>query len=64
MSSQARWTTVDRYLEGQLLPDDPDLARALASTTAAGLPQIQVSPRHGRMRFLFARLLGAWRLRS
>jgi len=62
MSTPEQWTAVDRYLEGQLLPDDPDLARALASTTAAGLPQIQVSPMHGRMLYLFARLLGAFRI--
>lgn len=62
MSTPEQWTAVDRYLEGRLLPDDPDLARALDSTTRAGMPQIQVSPLHGRMLYLFARLLGAYRV--
>lgn len=62
MSTPEQWTAVDRCLEGWLLPEDPDLARALASTTAAGMPQIQVSPLHGRMLYLFTRLLGAYRV--
>jgi hypothetical protein len=37
-----RWTQVDHYLAGLLLPDDPVLRDAVAASDAAGLPAIQV----------------------
>jgi predicted O-methyltransferase YrrM len=57
--SQARWTDVDSYLSGLLLPEDPALAAALETSTARGLPAIQVSPLQGRFLWLLARAQGA-----
>jgi predicted O-methyltransferase YrrM len=42
--SADRWTAVDRYVTGLLLPQDPDLDAALAANAAAGLPAHDVSP--------------------
>jgi predicted O-methyltransferase YrrM len=53
------WAAVDRYLTDQLLPCDPALDAALAESTAAGLPAINVSPPQGRLLHLLARLQGA-----
>ncbi|HET9950319.1 MAG TPA: O-methyltransferase [Candidatus Eisenbacteria bacterium] len=50
---------IDRYLAGLLAPHDDALAAALASSTAAGLPEIQVSPTHGKLLHLLARLRNA-----
>lgn len=57
--SQETWTSVDRYLADLLLPPDPALDAALASSAAAGLPPIQVSALQGRLLHLFARMVGA-----
>jgi predicted O-methyltransferase YrrM len=43
-----RWTEVDGYLAGRLLPDDPMLHDAVAASDAAGLPAIQISPLQGQ----------------
>jgi predicted O-methyltransferase YrrM len=57
-----RWTAVDDYLGGLVLGPDPDLEAALDAASAAGLPQIQVSPPQGRMLTLLARMMGARRV--
>jgi len=57
--SQDRWTQVDEYLCGLLLPADPALEAALESSTARGLPAIQVSALQGRLLWLLARAQGA-----
>ena len=57
--SQERWTQVDEYLCGLLLPDDPALEAALRASTARGLPAIQVSALQGRLLWLLARAQGA-----
>jgi predicted O-methyltransferase YrrM len=57
-----RWTAVDEYIGGNLLGDDPVLAAALAANAAAGLPDIDVSPAHGRLLQLMARMMGARRI--
>lgn len=57
-----RWTAVDRYIGDQLLGVDPVLADTLAANTAAGLPDIDVSPAQGRMLHLLARMAGARRI--
>ncbi|MDQ3348185.1 MAG: O-methyltransferase [Acidobacteriota bacterium] len=57
--SDDTWTRVDRYLAGQLLPDDPILSAALQASDAAGLPAISVSPTQGKLLQMLARLCGA-----
>src|SRR5579859_5720034 len=54
-----RWTAVDEYLAGLLLPSDPVLEQALADSRAAGLPAINVAPVQGRLLQLLARMAGA-----
>jgi predicted O-methyltransferase YrrM len=56
------WAEVDRYLVGQLIPDDPVLDSALAASRAAGLPEINVAPNQGKLLQLLARLHGAKRI--
>ncbi len=54
-----RWTAVDAYLAGLLIPGDPALENALESSAAAGLPPIHVPPNQGKFLQLLARMLGA-----
>ena len=60
--TQATWSAVDRYLAGLFVPHDPALDAALAASAAAGLPAINVSPTHGKLLHLLARLRGARRI--
>ena len=53
------WTSVDRYLTDQLVPADPALDAALATSASAGLPDIAVSPNHGKLLHLIAKIQGA-----
>src|SRR5262245_4871513 len=57
--TDARWTTVDRYLAEALAPPDEALAAALEANAAAGLPAIDVSPIEGKLLHLLARIRGA-----
>ena len=57
--SEAQWTAVDDYIASLFSPADPALPGALATTAAAGLPSISVSPNQGKLLFLLARLQGA-----
>ncbi|MEX0590373.1 MAG: O-methyltransferase [Xanthobacteraceae bacterium] len=57
--SQARWNEVEGYFIEHLVPPDPALDAALASSDAAGLPAINVAPTHGKLLHLLARLQGA-----
>ncbi len=57
--TQAQWTAVDAYFSDQLVPRDPDLVAALAASSKAGLPPINVSPNQGRLLHLLARIRGA-----
>jgi len=57
--SQEQWTTVDRYITDLFVPSDAALDAALKSSTAAGLPAINVAPNQGKMLSLFAQLAGA-----
>jgi predicted O-methyltransferase YrrM len=50
---------VDRYIADLLLPSDPILEETLASSAAAGLPPISVSPTQGKLLHLLAKLRGA-----
>ena len=53
------WTDVDRYLTAHLVPPDAALDAALATSAAAGLPEIAVSPHHGKLLHLLAKVQGA-----
>ncbi|MHC5012804.1 MAG: O-methyltransferase, partial [Planctomycetota bacterium] len=54
--------TVDRYIEGLFVADDPALQAAVASSVEAGLPQIHVTPGQGKFLYLLARLCRARRI--
>ena len=49
------WDSVDDYAARLLVAPDPALERAMASTAAAGLPAIAVSPLQGAMLHVLAR---------
>jgi len=53
------WSAVDQYINGLLVPSDPELDAALEASAAAGLPPIQVSPPQGKLLHLMARMLGS-----
>jgi predicted O-methyltransferase YrrM len=46
---------IDDYLAGLLAPHDAALEATIAESRAAGLPEIQVSPTHGKLLHLLAR---------
>jgi predicted O-methyltransferase YrrM len=56
------WTALDDYIAAHLLGEDSALDGALAANAAAGLPAIDVSPPHGRLLELMARMTGARRI--
>jgi predicted O-methyltransferase YrrM len=60
--SEEQWKAVDGYLSEQLVASDEALDAALGASAAAGLPAISVSPTHGKLLHLFARLVGARRI--
>jgi predicted O-methyltransferase YrrM len=57
--NQKTWTAVDEYINDQLVPSDPVLDAALEACTAAGLPEISVTPSQGKLLHLLVRLQGA-----
>src|ERR1017187_7246793 len=57
--TQEQWTSVDRYITGLAVPSEPALDAALESSTAAGLPAINVAPNQGKLLHLIARIHGA-----
>jgi len=60
--SQTLWTAVDDYIVGALSPSDAALDQALADSTAAGLPAINVAPNQGKLLQLLAQTIGARRV--
>ena len=50
-----QWAAVDDYFESLFIPSDPILTAALESSTAAGLPSINVSPNQGQLLHVLAR---------
>ena len=56
------WQDVDRYIDDSLVHQDTALQAALDASDAAGLPQISVSPAHGKLLWMLARLVGARRI--
>jgi predicted O-methyltransferase YrrM len=57
--TQERWTAVDDYLTGALLPSDAAIDDALTASDTAGLPREAVSPTQGKLLHLLARSVGA-----
>ena len=53
------WSAVDAYFTRRSSAQDGALEAALAANAAAGLPQIDVSPPHGKLLHLLARMAGA-----
>lgn len=51
---QKTWTTVDDYINDQLIPSDPTLDFARRAAKAAGLPDIAVTPSQGKLLHLLA----------
>ena len=62
MMDEELWLRVDRYIEQQLVPQDPLLAAAVTASAAAKLPAIAVSAAQGKMLHLLARLVQAKRI--
>ena len=62
MSEQDRWSAVDAFLVDRLIPRDEALEAALATSAAAGLPNISVSPTQGKLLNLLARSLNVKRI--
>ncbi len=58
-SNEELWTTVDRFIGELLIPSDPALEATLRASVDAGLPAIQVSPAHGKLLHLLAKVRGA-----
>jgi predicted O-methyltransferase YrrM len=59
MMTKQLWTAVDRYLTAHLVRPDAALDAALATSATAGLPEIAVSPNHGKLLHLLAKIQGA-----
>ena len=60
--AREQWTAVERYLGDLVVRADPTLDIALEEASAAGLPQISVSPAEGKLLHLLARIRGAKRI--
>lgn len=60
--SQQEWTAVDGYLQEPFIPKDHTLDAVLQTSTAAGLPAINVSPLQGKLLHLLARMQEARRI--
>ena len=56
------WDDVDRYITETLVQPDAALQAALAAADQAGLPPINVSPAHGKLLLLLARMVRAKRI--
>jgi predicted O-methyltransferase YrrM len=59
--AQDLWSAVDAYIVDKLADDDV-MRQVLAANAAAGLPAIDVSPAHGKLLYLLARMMGARRV--
>jgi predicted O-methyltransferase YrrM len=57
--TETLWNPVDEYLAGLFVGVDSALDAALAASTTAGLPEIQVSATQGKLLTLLARLQSA-----
>lgn len=59
---ESTWRAVDEYFESKLALGDPALSAALADSTAAGLPAINVTPAQGKLLALLAESISARRI--
>jgi predicted O-methyltransferase YrrM len=59
VTDEKQWRAVDDYFVRTIIGADRPLEAALAANAAAGLPQIDVSPPHGKLLHLLARIAGA-----
>jgi predicted O-methyltransferase YrrM len=57
--TQELWSAVDHYINDTLIGPDAVLEEVLRASTAAGLPQIHVSPSLGKLLHLLVRIQGA-----
>ncbi len=57
--SEQLWSAVDAYVEQQLVGEDAVLEAALQASADAGLPPIALTPAHGKLLHLIARMHGA-----
>lgn len=62
MKARERWTAVEHYIGGKLVPEDPALSAALSDSARAKLPSIQISPVEGRLLSLLASAIRAKRI--
>lgn len=53
------WSKVDTYIVDKLVKTDSALNTALETSEAAGLPAINVSPNHGKLLHMLARMVNA-----
>lgn len=53
---------IDDYVRQLCVPEDAALEETLRHSTAAGLPEINVSPNEGKLLFMLARVAGARRI--
>ncbi|MEA3195609.1 MAG: hypothetical protein QOD26_3942 [Betaproteobacteria bacterium] len=56
------WDKVDQYIADTLVQPDDALTSALEASDKAGLPAISVSPSHGKLLWILARLVNAKRI--
>jgi len=56
------WDKVDQYIADTLVQPDKALTAALEASDKAGLPAISVSPSHGKLLWILARLVNAKRI--
>jgi predicted O-methyltransferase YrrM len=59
---ESTWNQVDAYLDRELGLRDPALDDAMATSAAAGLPPISVTPTQGKLLHLLARMVEARRI--
>lgn len=57
--SNEQWTAVDDYINNLFVRQDAALEAALATSDAAGLPEISVTASQGKLLYLLARIHGA-----
>lgn len=60
--NEKTWNDVDDFITSLLVPADPVLDWALAASSAAGLPEIAVSPVQGMLLMILAKAVGARRI--
>ncbi len=60
--AQDLWTSVDTYINENLVHSDRALNDAVQANTSAGLPAIDVAPNQGKLLHLLARIQGAKRI--